>query len=184
MDQQPCEHADVVQLMRAHSQRYPAMQTADAFKLLQQSIVGSEHAVADTSSVLNWMRREWESLGDGPEEPLVDTLGLNSPYARVHLRTFAKHGGDPSQLVDAFIKTGREHRGDTTTLSCAVQTLVDAAHRGELPWPGDSICAFGRQWKAQGYPAVSHSTQYRTAYKPAYRVVALPLVRKLLPPAR
>ena len=168
--------APLVQLVQAHHVRYPQMQVADVFKLVQQAVVGSEHAIGDSAAVMHWMQREWETMGDGPVEPLVDTLGVRGSFARIHLRAFAGHGGDASLLAMAFITTGRDYRGDSTALSCAASAVEVAARERDLSWNADSMAAFRVSWAGRGYPAVGHSDAYRDAYKPAYRVVALPLV--------
>lgn len=138
----------------------------DAFKLLQQATLGSEHAVSDSAGAAAWMEREWRAMGSGPEEPLVDTLG-DGGYARVHLRQYRNAGGDPEQLTAAFVVTAHT-TPDTALLGCAV-----AAVSNVVPWDSAAWQMAGEQWAAAGYPAMHHSAGFRAAYRPAYRVVGL-----------
>lgn len=171
-------------MILAHRARYPEMQLTDAFKLLQQATLGSEHAVRDSTVPMRWMDREWSALGDGPAEPLVDTLGVDGAFARVHLRPWRTTGKPPAALVNAFVGTARESKPDTAALGCALTELEGLAREGKLPWRADSVALQAQQWEARRYPAVDHSLEYKARYRPAYRVVALPLVPALLVPAK
>lgn len=164
----------------AHLVRYPLMEIPDAFKLLQQATMGSEHAVRDSSGPQRWMEREWATLGEGPPELLVDTLGTNGRFARVHLRAWRAAGGAPTALVRAFVATAGTSEPDTAALRCAIDGLIRLAQTGKAPWTADSVDAAARAWGALGYPAVDHSAPYESAYRPAYRVVALSLIAGLL----
>lgn len=164
----------------AHQARYPAMEPADAYKLLHQATMGSEHAVPDRAGPAAWMEREWKEMGDGPAEPLVDTLGASGRFARVHLRPWRDAGGSPDTLVNLFVATAQTASPDTTELACALGALDSLARRGSVPWPGTAVNQLISTERAAGYPAVHHSKAYEAAVHPAYRVVALPLIPRLL----
>jgi hypothetical protein len=168
------------QLILEHRIRYPEMGIADAFKLLQQATMGSEHAVGSTAEASAWMDREWAGLGDGPTEPLLDTLGHGSKFVRIHLRPYRSAGGKPAALVAAFVETAHTSPRDTAALGCAIDALVAMAKAKEVPWAADSISRQAGAWRARGYPAIEHSISYERAYRPAYRVVSTRLVAPLL----
>lgn len=171
-----CDTAPWTALIASHLQRYPHMQEADVFKLLHHATMGSEHAIADTAAVSAWMDREWSTMDDGPTEPLVDTLGNNGAYARVHLRAYRAAGGEKETLTRAFVETGRIAKGDTAQLSCALDAVVHMAQQHTVPWSFDTLQSRRNAWATRGYPAVSHSSGFRERYRPAYRVVALRLL--------
>jgi hypothetical protein len=176
----PCENSiQFESLILAHAKRYPNMRVVDALKLLHQAAMGSEHAITDTAAAVQWMDREWSSMGQGPDEPLVDTLGVNGKYARVHLRPFQQRGGDKRELLQAFIQTGSAP-GDTTILACALQNLETLAMQKQIPWTPDSIRAASAAWRASGYRAVRHSEEFRSAHRPAYRILERRLIDSLL----
>lgn len=152
-------------LLASHLARYPDMQTADALKLLQQATTGSEHAVNDSTAAAAWMQREWDSMGEGPIEPVFDTLG--GRFARVHLRSFKEAGGDPASLTAAFVATSHT-APDTTLLGCALSAVA-----GVVPWDAASWRAEVERWRAAGFPAMHHSEAYAERYRPAYRVVGV-----------
>ncbi len=176
----PAASGQWAELIQQHQLRYPDWELADAFKLLHQAAMGSEHAVPDTLLPTRWMRREWATMGDGPLEPLVDTLGAGGTFVRIHLRAWRAAGGSPDSLTAAFIATAATFDPDTAQLRCAVDALTSLARAGSLPWRSGRVAAEARAWAARGYPAVEHSPRFEMEYRPAYRVVALPLVRELL----
>lgn len=162
-------------LLTSHLQRYHAMDIPDAFKLLQQATTGSEHAVPDPASAANWMEREWNAMGNGPPEPMVDTLGVDAGFARVHLRPYRDAGGDPTHLTQAFVATANAATGDTALLGCAL-----AAAASVVPWDSAQWRTESEVWARAGYPAMHHSAGYETAHRPAYRVVGLRQATDLL----
>lgn len=156
------------------------MELDDAYKLLHQATMGSEHAVPDRAGPAAWMQREWAEMGDGPAEPLVDTLGATGRFARVHLRPWRAAGGSPATLVDLFVETARTATPDTIGLRCALGALDSLARTGGVPWPPPAVEAMIGERRAAGYPAVHHSEGYEAAVRPAYRVVSLRLIPRLI----
>lgn len=175
----PNDCPGTVPLLDAHLARYPALEPQDAYKLLHQASMGSEHAIPDRATAVAWMTREWQEMGTGPNEPLVDTLGAGGRFARVHLRPWQRASGTPEAVTDAFVGTANSARPDTAALSCALDALV--AWAPAVPgWDADSVRALVRAERLAGYPAVHHSRVFAAQVRPAYRVVALPLIGPLL----
>ena len=176
-----CPHAgDWASLVLAHQSRYPAMQLDDAYKLLHQATMGSEHAVTDRGGPAAWMEREWSEMGDGPAEPLVDTLGASGRFARVHLRPLRELGGSRDTLVDLFVETAQAASPDTSELACALGALDSLARTGSVPWQAAAVGQLISDRRRDGFPAVHHSQQYEASARPAYRVVSLALIPRLL----
>lgn len=175
----PAACPDAGAILAAHQARYPAWEPVDGYKLLHQATMGSEHAVDDRSSADAWMRREWSMLGEGPAEPLIDTLGREGRFARVHLRAWQDAGGSPGVLVDAFVRTANTAVPDTTRLSCALEVMVALAAQGR-GWDPDSVRRLVDAERSAGYPAAHHSERFGADVRPAYRIVDLTLVPALL----
>lgn len=166
-------------LLQSHLDRYPDMEPVDGYKLLHQANMGSEHAVSDRSTAAAWMEREWAEMGDGPDEPLVDTLGTPARFARVHLRPWRRAGGAPDVLVDAFVQTANSSGADTAAVSCALDQMTGLAERSSR-WEPAAVQGLVTEQRAAGYPAVHHSARYEESVRPAYRVVDVMLVPGLL----
>jgi hypothetical protein len=180
------------------------MQPADAYKLLHQATLGSEHAMPSRDMAEEWFTREIATLPAGPADPLVDTLGaggrfarinlrpflarggvpdslLRGRFARINLRPFLARGGVPDSLLNAFVRTAQEAARDTTQLACALDAVRQMTAAHETPWAVDSVYRMFGEARAAGYPAVHHSDAFEAAYHPAYRVVAVSLVSLALP---
>lgn len=152
------------------------MGAADLYKLLHTATMGSEHAMTDTAGIRAWMTNEVATMGEGPAEQLVDTIAPNGAVVRVNLRPWVAAGRSTDSLLYAFMKTAAVFPADTAYLSRYLATAESLAVEGKTP--------FGlTEWRdlilveqSRGYPAIHHSDQYVAAYRPAYRVVAGPLV--------
>jgi hypothetical protein len=156
------------------------MEPADGYKLLHQATMGSEHAVSDRGAAARWMEREWSEMAEGPEEPLVDTLGAPARFARVHLRPWRRAGGSPDVLVDAFVQTAGRAQPDPGALSCALDQMAGVAGQVGSRWDAATVKSLIREQRTAGYPAVHHSAQYEASVRPAYRLVDVGLVPGLL----
>lgn len=153
-------------ILVSHFARYPVMQLADLYKLIHQAAMGSEHAIRAEDSAREWLTRELAEMGTGPAEPLTDLLSAQTGIVRVHVRPYLASGGDLGRLLEAFIRTANEFQGDSQTLE---QYWRIATGLGRFPVA--EMDAFLLARRAQGYPAVHHSPEYRHLYRPAYRVV-------------
>ena len=179
---QPCANdAAWAALIRAHIARYPAMQPADAYKLLHQATMGSEHAMPSRDMAEQWLTREIASLPPGPAEPMVDTLGAGGHFVRIHLRPFLAAGGSPDSLLNVFVRTAQESSRDTVQLACALDVVRQLLAGHETGWSADSVDRLFREAATAGYPAMHHSDAFEAAYHPAYRVVSVTLVSAALP---
>ncbi len=167
--------SDWAVLLSQHLARYPLMQLPDAYKLLHQATMGSEHAMKGREMAAAWMAEELKDLKPGPVEPLVDTLGNPGRFARIHLRPYIAAGYSPDTLVNEFVLTATTARPDTVQLACALNAMLSMSKGGAIPWKPDSVAAFVSERRAARFGAIDHSEAFEKAYKPAYRVVSLNL---------
>jgi hypothetical protein len=113
-----------------------------------------------------WMERELLEMGAGPDEPVVDPISADGQIVRVHLRPYVLQRGDAETLLNAFIRTANEFRGDLQILEEYWLSAVDMQHF--LP---AEMKSFIETMQTQNYPAVHHSPEFENSYRPAYRVV-------------
>ncbi len=160
-------------IIAAHYERYPLMEVTDLYKLIHQASLGSEHAIADTASARAWLENELSTMGDGPHEPIVDPLRPDSELVRIHLRSYVAAGGDPHVLLAAFVQTANRFSGSDRDLRKLWSIAEQMADEGSLPFEVAEMRRFMDEKETSGFPAVHHSAAYASAYRPAYRVVAL-----------
>ncbi len=169
----------VGQLLGQHLQRYPRMELPDIYKLLHQSALGPGHAVDDPDAARARLQAEAASVGAGPDDPIADPISPDGRLARIHLRPYLDAGHILDLLADAFIRTAQTYPGAADKLVKFCGCLGDLAGAGSIPFPQDEVERYFQSIADQGYPAVHHSDNYREAYRPAYRVVALDLLPAL-----
>lgn len=177
------EEANLREILADHAARYPRLETRDLYKLIYQAAMGNEHAVSDDAQVRDWLERELEALDTGPAraltDPTIDPISPDGRIVRVHLRPYIATGKDLSTLLEAFARTAQTYVGTEGRLRRYWSVVERMAEEGGLPAGSDRVRQFFAQMEARGLPAAHHSTAYRDAYWPAYRVV----LRELLTPS-
>jgi hypothetical protein len=164
------------QLLAQHLQRYPRMELTDLYKLLHQAALGAGHAIADPAHAHAALRSECASLEGSDAEPVVDPISPDGQLARVHLRPYLAAGRDVDVLAQAFLATPQAHPGSRDKLARFCACLGDLAEAGGIPFARSQVDEYFAAIIVQDYPVVRHSPAYRTAYRPAYRVVAVSLL--------
>ena len=158
---------ELEQILREHAKRYPLMQPCDAVKLIYQNEFGGGHLIRDEQACLNYLRREYADLEKDPTAPMYEDIG--NGIVRVNL--VAVREEDLEQLGQDFIASAAKHKGTLDSFLNKLEVLISLTADGVFTFDADALNAYLSEYKAAGYPAVSHSPEYRQAYNPAYRVI-------------
>ena len=158
---------ELERILREHAKRYPLMQPTDAVKLIYQNEFGGGHLIRDEQACLNYLRREYTSVAKDPTVPLYEDIG--NGIVRVNLA--AVKAEDLEQLGRAFIDSAAKHKGTMDRFLNKQEVLRKLANEGVFNFDTNALNAYLSEYEAAGYPAVSHSPEYRQAYKPAYRII-------------
>lgn len=164
---------DLVRLIDGHLARYPAMEPADVYKLLYQGVLGPEHLVASPEAFAASLRAEYGAQPLDEAEPLWEPVRPDGTLGRVNLRPFKAGGGDVERLIAACLETAGRAWGTPAELRAAWAAFVEICRAGR--WAAFSLAgvlALSDRLAAEGYPPIHHSTAYRQAYRPAYRLLA------------
>ena len=154
-------------ILIAHAKRYPLMQPRDAVKLIYQNEFGGGHLIRDEEACLNYLRREYATLEKDPTAALYEDIG--NGIVRVNLAAVKPE--DLEQLGRDFIRSAAKHKGTLDSFLNKLEVLRMLTTEGVFAFDLDALNTYLSEYKAAGYPAVSHSEQYRQAYKPAYRII-------------
>ena len=154
-------------ILITHAKRYPLMQPRDAVKLIYQNEFGGGHLICDEEACLNYLRREYADLEKDPSAQLYEEIG--NGIVRVHLAAVKPE--DLEQLGRAFIDSAAKHKGTMDRFLNKLEVLRKLANEGVFNFDTNALNAYLSEYEAAGYPAVSHSPEYRQAYKPAYRII-------------
>ena len=154
-------------ILITHAKRYPLMQPTDAVKLIYQNEFGGGHLIRDEQACLNYLRQEYASAEKDPTAALYEDIG--NGIVRVNLAAVKPE--DLEQLGKAFIDSAAKHKGTMDSFLNKLEVLRMLTAEGVFAFDLDALNTYLSEYKAAGYPAVSHSEQYRQAYKPAYRII-------------
>ena len=158
---------ELERILREHAKRYPLMQPTDAVKLIYQNEFGGGHLIRDEEACLNYLHREYADLEKDPTVPLYEDIG--NGIVRVNLAAVKPE--DLAQLGQDFIASAAKHKGTLDSFLNKLEVLRKLTAEGVFAFDTNAMNAYLSEYEAAGYPAVSHSPEYRQAYKPAYRII-------------
>ena len=162
---------EIRQIITNQVWRYRLIEIPDLYKLFYQATMGSEHAISSEDKARVWLEREVNDLPPGPDEPMIDPISPDGKIVRVNLRPFVFANRDITTLLDAFVKTANVFRGKKEILSSYWAILEGMATKGELAFELEELKSFIEEMDRKGFPAIHHSSTYKEAYKPAYRII-------------
>lgn len=156
------------------------MTAQDVYKFLYQSAFGCAHLAPAKQEAQAELQAEYARLK--PAETAVEPL--DGPFARVPLGLL-REGLDAGTLAGLFCASAEAAPVDKAAFRALLAAALRQAKQGALPFPAGALSEAFQSLAAQGFPAVRHSAVYRTAYRPAYRVIAqrflpfLPLLARI-----
>jgi len=169
--------------VRAHAEAYPLMKPRDAVKLAFQAAFGPAHMIDDPSAAIEHMKKE---AAKAPSHSFFGNgcCDIGGGFSRVFLHS--KMDRETLDLIGKmFVMTAAESAAKSAAKSAATrctndikdaifpfyEELFSAAERGMFSFTRDELAAEIAAHEAAGFPAVSHSEEFRAAYSPSYRVV-------------
>lgn len=158
---------ELEKVLREHAKRYPLMQPTDAVKLIYQNEFGGGHLIRDEEACLNYLRKEYETVEKNLTMPLYENIG--NGIVRVNLAAVKPE--DLDQLGKDFIRSAAEHKGNLDSFLRKLEVLKKLTAEGVFSFSINDLDDYLAEYEKTGFPAVSHSSEYRESYKPAYRIV-------------
>lgn len=156
-------------ILLAHAARYPLMKPQDAVKLIYQNEFGGGHMISDENACMAFLIREYVSTPQVSGIVLLENIGNNT--CRVNLAALNANKIPPEELGQVFIRSAATRKGDILSFQRKLSVLEELTQAGAMPFPQNDLCAYLKAYEEAGFPPVSHSDTYRSAYHPAYRVV-------------
>lgn len=158
---------ELEKILLEHAEKYSQMQPTDAVKLIYQNEYGGGHLIRDEEAAMEYLRREYESVTKDPAAPLYEDIG--NGIVRVNLA--AVEETDLKQLGQDFIRSAAAHKGSLDGFQKKLAVLIGLTERGAFSFGIEALQAYLAEYERAGFPAVSHSPEYRQTYKPAYRII-------------
>ena len=176
---------DIEQFVNRQMQTHPKSRLLDIYKSCFQDFMGAEHLVSTRERVKAYLDEELNTTTHDELMPwMYEPCGTDSNYYRVSIRTVKEGVITEDMLLDAFIRSANsEKRPSVEEWSKRWHRIVGTIDGMHLNLPNydkdkqfiDSILTVGRY-------AISHSPEYREAYRPHYRIVERGIFeREILP---
>ncbi len=147
----------------------PEARPGDLIKLIYQNEFAGGHLITDRAAAARRLRLELDSVEPDGTLPLYESIG--NGLARLNLAALKarRSAASPETVSGLFAVTARTHRGSVEGFERKLEILRALCASGAAGF-GD-ISPELERYRAEGYPARSHSPEYRAAYSPAYRVL-------------
>ena len=165
---------DIQGFVTKQLQTYPKSRLLDIYKSCFQDYMGAEHLVSDRQRVKAYLDEELQTTNLDDLMPwYYEPCGVNGQYVRVSIRTIKENLITEDALLDVFIRSANsEKRPTVESWRDKWQEFIGMIDQMELNLPNykqdrafiDSILSVGKY-------AISHSPEYREAYRPHYRIV-------------
>ncbi len=154
---------------------HPSMGPRDVVKLCYQATYGGEHILRDLAAAERYFNAEFERL-----TPLAGELyeQISPEICRVNMAVWKQRGLPGSWLFRLFCLSSERKKGSEEELAQRLQLAEDCF--AVLSFSREDWQAFLTEYRALGGGAVHHSSRYREAEAPAYRLLHTDLL-PLLP---
>ena len=165
---------DIQGFVTKQMQTYPKSRLLDIYKSCFQDYMGAEHLVSDRERVKAYLDEELQTTSLDDLMPwYYEACGVNGQYVRVSIRAIKENLITEDVLLDAFTRSANsDMRPTVESWRDRWHKIVGTIDQMELNLPNyqqdrvfiDSILSVGKY-------AISHSPEYRKAYRPHYRIV-------------
>ncbi len=165
---------EVESFVHRQMETYPQSRLLDIYKSCFQDYMGAEHLVSDRQKVKAYLDEELETTSIDALMPwYYEPCGIDGHYVRVSLKAVKENLVTEELLLDAFIRSANSmERPSVESWKGQWHEIIGIIDRMDLHLPDyaedkaslDSILSLGKY-------AISHSAEYREAYRPHYRIV-------------
>ena len=175
---------DIKTFVSQQMTEYPKSHLLDLYKSCFQDYMGAEHLVSDRERVKAYLDEELTTadIEDLPEW-FYEPCGIKGRYVRVSLRSVKEGLITEDMLLDAFIRSANTKRPSVKSWNRKWHKIIGTIDRMNLNLPDyDREKQFIDSLLSVGKYAISHSSDYREAYHPHYRIVERHIFEKELKP--
>ncbi len=165
---------DIEKFVKWQMKTFPELRLLDIYKSCFQDYMGAEHLVSDSERVKAYLDQELETTTLDDLLPwYYEPCGIDSSYYRVSIRAIKEDIISEDLLLDAFVRSANSvERPSVESWRDRWHVIIGTIDQMNLALPHyeedkqfiDSILSAGKY-------AISHSPEYREAYRPHYRIV-------------
>jgi len=163
--------SQLIQLIKFHQANKRNVSIQDVYKLLYQSTFGVAHILNNIANARKYLHEEIFQLTASREEPLLESISTNGEMIRINLRPFKAQLRNIDVLFEVMQISAEQTFGTLDEFLKKWDCFKNAVTDFRLNFNIDELKLFDKKITAEFYPALHHSEKYRSANKPAYRVV-------------
>lgn len=147
--------------LTAQKKRYPLMNEDDVVKFVFQGMLGVGHLISDSSTAMERLKAEMESLEEaGEDEKLIEKI--SPQWVRMNLRAAKKEGIAEADIAHMLVESAKR-KGLSFTRKDVYHFCVEMDGSERMRAAAEKV--MDENWLP------GHSEAYRAAYHPAYRVL-------------
>lgn len=165
------EQSKLAQLIHLHCNLYSDVGIQDIYKMLYQGLFGAEHLLKDSAAARERLYDEWQSVEADVTEQLIVPVSVQGDIVRVNLCACKAMGLSLGDLWKAFFNLGQQSVPERKSFEPLWRRFLELCDNKIVPFDADLARQFGEEAQRAGYPARHHSSAYRAANQPAYRIV-------------
>lgn len=165
---------DIQAFVNQQLKTYPKSRLLDIYKSCFQDFMGAEHLVSERQRVKAYLDEELQTTNLDDLMPwYYEPCGIDGHYVRVSIRAIKDNLITEDLLLDAFIRSANSgKRPSVDSWRDRWHMIIGTIEQMGLNLPHyqqdrefiDSILNIGKY-------TISHSPEYREAYRPHYRIV-------------
>lgn len=156
---------------------HPSMQNEDAAKLCYQAAFGAEHLLSDLERAYAYLCAEFDRV-DVTHEALFEYISPD--VARVNLGAWKREGRAIDTLFEVFKSSAFIDENASEKLDIYLDTAQQVMQDKVPSFNVEDWRVFLKKYKEAGTPPIHHSAHYRECEKPAYRIVKVSELEKVL----
>lgn len=160
---------------------YPQARLLDIYKSCFQDFMGAEHLVGNKEQARRYLHDELTTTSPDSLLPWrYEYCGPNRHHVRISLRAISEGQISEDELLEAFVESANARRNPSVEKwKKRWNKILQTIEKQKIIIPHfDDDIAFINRVLASGNYAISHSPDYRTAYRPHYRIVSRRLFNK------
>ena len=166
--------SELTKILKTHAEKYPLMRPADAVKLIYQGEFGGGHLIRNACASLERIESEYEHTAHDSSSALFEDIGFG--MVRLNFAALDIGALPLDELNRIFVLSSEMKHGSMELFLAKLDELCGSFGEIGFGFGKDELEGYIRDYKAAGCPVVSHSAEYRQAYKPAYRVILAELI--------
>ncbi|MDW7680392.1 MAG: hypothetical protein SCK70_07485 [bacterium] len=162
----------LLRLIQEQQRIHLGLQIQDVYKLIYQSVFGVRHILENPSAALQFLCAELDAVEAVADEDLSERISFSGEFIRLNLRPYKAAAGSVDELFQVMMLSAQETSGDINHLLKIWGQFSLLVSEKKLNFDVKQLIDFNMQLREANFPPMHHSSTYRLANRPAYRVLS------------